>query len=253
MKVAIISPVSCLEELSAQSTTQMALAHLVLSNNKYSEFYAKMRHRGDHIILDNGFHELRESMTGMQIFEAFKRIDGADVVIAPDHWPERKRTEHLTLEFLNSSAYNLMRTYYDDCEVMYVAHGEDIDDFKRDADFAMSYKFKLVGLSSDSASIIKRAEIVETMRIAGYTGDFHFLGTGYRPCEVMYEAEKLGVYSLDTGSFVKHILRGISLICDERQPPSLDIENEVIHTDRLEEAKHLVGILLKELDGLGCR
>lgn len=84
MKLAMEIPKPHLEELSKLTDVDFALAHLVLEDKEYAEFYAAQSKRKRRVILDNSMHELAgKPLTVPEILEAAIRISPS-VVIPPD-------------------------------------------------------------------------------------------------------------------------------------------------------------------------
>src|SRR5262245_2551389 len=76
-------PKSMLAKLSPLTDLDFALAHEVLADKAYAEFYASQAAAKRFVILDNGFHEKGHPLEPTELVEAAKRIN-ASVVIAPD-------------------------------------------------------------------------------------------------------------------------------------------------------------------------
>lgn len=84
-------PIKHLEELSPLMDGDFALAHLVLDNKVYAEFYREQAKRGRMVILDNSMHELPASLSVGEILEAADRIKPS-FVIPPDKLGDVKFT-----------------------------------------------------------------------------------------------------------------------------------------------------------------
>jgi hypothetical protein len=76
-------PTAHLAELSALTDGDFALAHLVLEDKAYAQFYKDQGRKGRMVILDNSMHELPESLSIGEILEAADRISPS-FVIPPD-------------------------------------------------------------------------------------------------------------------------------------------------------------------------
>ncbi len=59
MKLAFITPTSCLEQYSSQGDIYLALAHLIDDNgtNEYARFHRREAEKGRRVILDNGLFQ----------------------------------------------------------------------------------------------------------------------------------------------------------------------------------------------------
>jgi hypothetical protein len=109
------APPCLLPELRPLTDLDFALAHKVLTDSVYTEFYAN-RPVGRELILDNSVHELGEPLLSADLLRASKLVH-ADFVIAPD----RIDDPEWTLE-----QYTLLRrtAYTTDAEVVGVLCGD---------------------------------------------------------------------------------------------------------------------------------
>lgn len=83
MKLGMEIPIVHLEHLSPLLDFDFAIAHRVLNNGIYRDFYAKQAESGRHVILDNGFHELGKPVDVRTLARAAE-LCKASIVIAPD-------------------------------------------------------------------------------------------------------------------------------------------------------------------------
>src|SRR6187399_2541069 len=84
-------PTKYLNDLSPLLDADFALAHLVLEDPLYCEFYAEQSKKGRMVILDNSMHELPESLNAGEILEAADRVKPA-FCIPPDKLGDVKFT-----------------------------------------------------------------------------------------------------------------------------------------------------------------
>lgn len=84
-------PIKHLEEFSPLLDGDFALAHLVLENKQYAEFYASQAKAGRLVILDNSMHELPAPLSVGEILEAADKIKPS-FVIPPDKLGDVKFT-----------------------------------------------------------------------------------------------------------------------------------------------------------------
>jgi hypothetical protein len=90
MKLSLEIPTSYLIDWSPLCDFDFALAHRVLEDEKYAEFFAD-RPKGRELILDNSMHELGGvPMAAVELGEAAKRCR-ADYVCAPDQLGQMKK------------------------------------------------------------------------------------------------------------------------------------------------------------------
>lgn len=88
MKLCMEIPVEHLWDLSPLCEMDFALAHMVLDNKLYAEFYREMSARGREVILDNSFHELGVPLSPVELRLAARAIKPT-VVVAPDRLGDR--------------------------------------------------------------------------------------------------------------------------------------------------------------------
>lgn len=84
-------PTKHLAEFSPLMSGDFALAHLVLEDKTYEEFYREQSKKGRMVILDNSMHELPASLSCGEILEAADRIKPS-FVIPPDKLGDVKFT-----------------------------------------------------------------------------------------------------------------------------------------------------------------
>lgn len=80
----IIAPTAYLDTFARASTTHLVLAHLVDTDEKYTQFYADASIDGHKIILDNGAFELGQSYDPDKLVKLGKRC-GAHMIVLPDY------------------------------------------------------------------------------------------------------------------------------------------------------------------------
>lgn len=91
MKLALECPTSMLKDIQPLADFDWILAHLVLADKEYAEYYKKSRRFK---VLDNSCNELLEPLDFGDILEAMDRIDlgTGGLVVAPDYLGSYKRT-----------------------------------------------------------------------------------------------------------------------------------------------------------------
>lgn len=88
MNLAFQIPTKYLNVLAECEDFHFALAHLVLQDNHYAEFF---RRSAKFVLMDNGVHETSEPLPLEKLAEAAWRCE-ADAVIPPDFFFDRERT-----------------------------------------------------------------------------------------------------------------------------------------------------------------
>lgn len=83
MKLGMEIPKTHAHELSRLCDFDFAIAHRIVEDREYRDFFVGQREKGRFIILDNGFHERGNDAKVSHIREA-DDIISADMVIAPD-------------------------------------------------------------------------------------------------------------------------------------------------------------------------
>lgn len=84
-------PIKHLSEFSTLTDGDFALAHLVLEDKIYAQFYTDQAKRGRYVVLDNSMHELPAPLSVGEILEAADRIKPS-FVIPPDKLGDVKFT-----------------------------------------------------------------------------------------------------------------------------------------------------------------
>ena len=96
IQLALEIPTALLEALTPLTELDFALAHKVLEDEKYAEFYAT-REAGRILLLDNSMHELGKPLPPKELLRA-ARLCRADYVIAPDLLGQPERNLRWFLE-----------------------------------------------------------------------------------------------------------------------------------------------------------
>lgn len=91
----IITPTAYCERYASQSSMHLVLAHLVETDEEYSNFYAD---RNEYKIMDNGAFELGESYAPDKLIELGKQCN-ADAIVLPDYpFQHRDKTINAAIE-----------------------------------------------------------------------------------------------------------------------------------------------------------
>lgn len=80
----IIAPTAYLQHYATQSTTHLVLAHLVDTDQQYTDFYKNRANLGDRLIMDCSAFELGESYAPERLVELGTKC-GAHALVLPDY------------------------------------------------------------------------------------------------------------------------------------------------------------------------
>lgn len=100
MKLAFIAPTKYLEQISGQTSTQMALAHEVIKNKTYHDYFLSRSNQWDWVLMDNGAHE-GTRILGEELVNLCKTMKPS-CVIMPDVLDNADETYKDTMEFYNT-------------------------------------------------------------------------------------------------------------------------------------------------------
>src|SRR5690606_37170006 len=98
MKLALIPPVSLLDT-AADGDYQLALPHMLVSDDVYFSWYAAQGNAGSFTILDNGEAEGENRFTAGVLMTLAERI-GAKEIVAHDVMGNKKATTESNLQFI---------------------------------------------------------------------------------------------------------------------------------------------------------
>ena len=118
MKIAFIPTIHTLE--SDDTDYHMALTHLVLKYPEYEEYYSNVE---GYVILDNSLIELGGSVDVETVMEAADKICPHEIVL-PDVFLDCDKT-------LEATEDALRQVDFPSLHLQAVAHGKDINDWKR--------------------------------------------------------------------------------------------------------------------------
>jgi len=121
MLVAVIAPYNHLT-LSKYGGLQFLLAHKILENDEYADFYARM---DTYKMMDNGAFELGTSLPIDKVLEAAELV-GANEIIAPDKPDDPDESYEMTKQFIEEMVdADLMGMY----KIHAVPHGPDTESY----------------------------------------------------------------------------------------------------------------------------
>lgn len=101
MKLAFICPVAHLWDIAVYSNYHLVLAHMVVADESYREFYLARSQAGDYITLDNSSYEMGDNVyTPGELVEIALSV-GAKEVMAPEVYRDGKRTAECVEDFVS--------------------------------------------------------------------------------------------------------------------------------------------------------
>jgi hypothetical protein len=123
MRVAFICPVPLLRKYGEVSDYHLVLAHLVLKDPAYADFYRSKSDNGEHILLDNGMMELGAPLPVDDLLRAADIVHATEVV-APDYLSDGIHTWNGLLALYQG--VKRWRFTSRRPEVMFIPQGSDI-------------------------------------------------------------------------------------------------------------------------------
>ncbi len=205
-KVAIISPVSLLEEFSTDF--HLVLTQYYLKNAQYRNFFLKRRAAGDFIILDQGAAELKASVKGSLLIGVAKQLK-PNIIVAPDVIYNKDETIDRTDAFLKEYWFDLKDL---DIKVMAVPQGANSDEW-----YSCYQKFNSdphidwLGISMFyTPKFNKRLEVLKVIAPT-VQKPCHLLGLWDNPYDLLEERKFDFVKSVDTAKPIEFALEGLVL------------------------------------------
>ena len=206
MKLAVISPVSMLEECSTHY-------HLVLTQYystipEYRDFYLRRKAQGDFIILDNGAAELKKSIDEKYLVEVARELR-PDVLVAPDAIHDYHKTLERTHNFIGAYSTSLRGL---GISIMGVPQGETKEEWWECYKlFNENLGIQWLGISMFYDAMFKgRVNVLKSIKET-VTKPCHLLGIHKNPLKVADEGKFSFVRSVDSAKPVEFGLEGLTL------------------------------------------
>lgn len=177
IQLAFIAGVPVLD-LTEYGDIEMALAHLVHSDEDYANHYRKQADSGRHVILDNGAFEMQEQGHGMSIDEvlaAAERINATELVCS-DVLYDGQATVDATREFISKADQRYGARF----QYMGVVQGSTLEEFKECYErLSLSTRIGCIGLSKLSVPKVFELDYLANARPAAlqYVTALHGAGT----------------------------------------------------------------------------
>jgi len=202
MKLALECPASLLEQVQPLADFDFILAHLVLSDSAYADFYRGSTRTK---ILDNSVNELLEPLSLDQLKRAAEVVH-PDLVVAPDYLGDSEKT---------ISALDRAINVFGKGKVLPVVQGSTLREALDCSDYLHSELFTSVAVPyditsrrTDSLEVLAAGRQAVVMGLESSFSTIHLLGlTCLEELEAYRSSRK--VVSIDTGSPVLHGLRGL--------------------------------------------
>lgn len=206
MKLAIISPVSMLEECSTHY-------HLVLTQYystipKYRDFYLRRRALGDFIILDNGAAEIKHSIDDKYLVEVARELR-PNVLVAPDVIHDYNKTIERTRSFIGAYSVSMREL---GISIMGVPQGETKEEWWDCYSlFNDTIGIQWLGISMFYDKMFDgRDKLLKSIEQT-VTKPCHLLGIHKNPLKVADEKKFSFVRSVDSAKPVEFGLEGLTL------------------------------------------
>jgi hypothetical protein len=236
MQLATILPTKYLDLIKGDKY-HMALAHLVLKDEIYTEFYRQQSKKDAYVILDNGVIEGEQQQLGDIIMRA--RVIGAQEIILPDVFQDADATI--------ASSYKALKTcrekYGREFKLMAVPQGKTIEEWLECAEVMLDWDIDCLGIpkvltkmGGRDARLKVLAELKDTILRRQLTFafrlDIHLLGCWENPLELtmITKAEQSKVIppirGCDSAIAYVYSEKGILLSEDERPAGPVDFKEK---------------------------
>lgn len=196
----------------------MCLAHLVLENEEYAEFYKNEANAGKQLILDNGVAE-DSRVTLDEYVKAFEMVNPTEVVLQ-DEMGNSQETVRLTKE-----SFEYLKPRLGNVRYMAVTHGETWEDWKWCVDRQAELGAEIIGvpkLLTYQFGHGARREAVEYITSTYPNLEIHLLGNNgsfREPISLMKDFKQ--VKSCDTGMALLLAEDGAEVSLDVGRPERL--------------------------------
>jgi len=201
MKLAIISPIAHLQELSSLGDIQFALGHI--KDQEYINYY---RNTSAYTIMDNGSYELGQSVSFDAVMDAAGKIR-PDEIVAPDIQWDPINSIELTRHFMKYLHVRGLRNKY---KVMVVVWAFGPDDYPYRYLEYLKMKPDVIGIGKWlSTKYLARPRVVKLLKeqqLWNYELEHHFLGCAF-PGEAAILAKE--GRSMDTSGPIADALNGL--------------------------------------------
>lgn len=249
MKLAIISPIAHLHELSTMGTIQFALGHI--KDPAYIEFY---RNRSTYCILDNGSYELGQSVSFEDILNSAAKIQ-PDEIVAPDIQWKPDESLNSARHFMKYLHMRGLRRKY---KVMVVVWAYGPEDYSIWYEEYLKLKPDVIGVGKWlSTKFLARPDVVRKLKETHVWSDsveHHFLGCAW-PGEAALLANE--GRSMDTSGPIADAIDGLRYVEGKKYielvPKSLKRSlnfNVRLLPTRLSDAKENCRMMLKYAAGV---
>lgn len=213
-EVAVIGPPSTLH-LIGPAPIQMALAHVVLEDRSYAEWYRGAHNRGDYVIMDNGAAE-DERLSLEDVIRAAE-LCGADEIVIPDVLGDAEQSIVLAEYTANYLWRHWAREAFN---WMIVPHGRDllewIECYGRMLQYVHTIGANTVGVPkyiegmNGEGGRAKAVQLLCNANIMRWGRDIHLLGVHSEPFRELEAA--VGVFphirSIDTCAPIAYAQQG---------------------------------------------
>lgn len=211
MRAAVIAPTGLLKRYAARSRYHLCLAHLILQEGPYFQFYKETVERGEYVIMDNSIIELHgEPMPSHELLRAIDLLHPTEFVC--QDFPRDPATTH----FWAMNKGEELKKRYPDMKLMVVPQWGQGKVF---ADWWASFLWLKELPFIDTIGLPKfirggrslAAHQIESNPVLHRDKEFHLLGTWGNPVEVRDMTRYKWIRGVDSKAPVRFGQQGIAL------------------------------------------
>jgi len=230
MEAITILPAPFLHILEEDSM-HMALAHVVLADSAYAEFYKRMSKEGKFVIMDNGAYE-KHKLTPDELAKAARKIEASEVIL-PDVLGSGAETIIDSWE-----ALRYLREKLPECKFAVVVQGQNIAEWYTCAMPMLTWDINtlcvpkhIMSNVGDNARMLCLKSIKDRIPQGRH---LHLLGCGKHVEEVALVGKEFGIRSVD--SSVPWVYAKEELLLGQNNRPVntvIDFSDETVDTNLL--------------------
>lgn len=226
MKLAFITTINSLEQISSKGDIEFCLAPYALRYPKYKKYFIEAKKKGRYVIMDNGVAEGDLISNDIMVNLAIEMK--VDEIIIPDEISNYEQTRKMRNDFLDKyyeklAAHNI--------KILSVIQGKTIDEYLNNylillndsrisvigIPFRMKYK-KIMGFSLEEERSINRIDFIANVSTAIWKKEIHCLGSNnLKELKILNELNL--VRSCDSKLIARYGLNNMNInINDDKKP-----------------------------------